>query len=126
MKAYEILKTADLPELQARAMLTAIGSIIADHNLHQAKDLAAREDRAKLDAKGSIMETTLKQDMFKLEANLRLDLSKLERMMVETKSGLETKIAEAKSELLRRMFVFWVGQVATTIAVIFPALRLPR
>ena len=113
LKAYEILKTAELPEPQARAILSAIGSVIEDNNLHQAKSFAAREDLAKLDTKSSSMETALKQEMLRIEATLRLDVSKL-----------ETKLADTKSELLRWMFVFWVGQVAATIAIVFSAVRL--
>jgi hypothetical protein len=128
LRAYEILKTAELPEPQARAILSAIGSVVEDNNLQQVKDLAAKGDLVKFEAKTSAMETSLKQEILRVEGVLRQDTSrlesKLERMIIETKAELEIKIADLKSELLRWMFVFWVGQVAATIAIIFSTVRL--
>jgi hypothetical protein len=42
----------------------------------------------------------------------------LEQELRVVRADLATKIAESKSELLRWMFVFGVGQVASTVAVI--------
>jgi len=118
LKAYEILKTAEVPESQARAILTAIGSVVDDNNLQQAKGLAVKEDLAKIEIRNTAMETSLRQEMLRIESSLRLEMSKLERMIVETKSELEIKIADVKSELLRWMVVFWVGQMAATVTII--------
>ena len=119
LKAYEILKTAALPEPQARAILNAIGSVLEDNNLRRAKALAAKEDLAKFEVKSAAMETSLKQEMIRIEAALRVDMARLE-------SRLETKISDVKTELLRWMFVFWIGQVATTVAIVFSAIKLVK
>lgn len=35
-------------------------------------------------------------------------------------------LAESKAELLRRMFIFWLGQAAATIGIIATKLKLMR
>ena len=36
---------------------------------------------------------------------------------------VETKIAEAKADLIKWMFIFWVGQGATTLGILFAFFR---
>jgi hypothetical protein len=36
----------------------------------------------------------------------------------EDTARLETKIAEAKTEMIKWMFIFWVGQLAAMVAVV--------
>ena len=38
-------------------------------------------------------------------------------------SKLEVKIAEAKSEMIKWMFIFWIGQVAVTVGLIMIYLK---
>jgi len=49
-----------------------------------------------------------KEDMQKLNVNM---------------SSLEVKIADAKSEMIRWMFIFWIGQVAVTFGLIIVYLK---
>ncbi len=39
---------------------------------------------------------------------------------------LRTEMAEMKAELLRGMFIFWLGQVVATIGIIATALKLMK
>ena len=41
-------------------------------------------------------------------------------------SDVRTEMAEMKAELLRWMFIFWLGQVAATIGIIATALKLMK
>ncbi len=65
------------------------------------------------------METSLRQDLVKMEASLRVDFAR-------ECGRLEARISDTKSELLRWMFIFWAGQVAATVAIVFGAIRLLR
>jgi hypothetical protein len=70
------------------------------------KILAAEDDMGN-------METSFKQDVFRMESSLHLSMSRL-----------EAKIDEMKSDLLRWMFILWVAQVAATGAIVFWGIRL--
>ncbi len=37
---------------------------------------------------------------------------------------LRAEMSNAKAELLRRMFIFWVGQMAATVGIIFTAFKI--
>jgi len=44
---------------------------------------------------------------------------KFERRLVEVKSELEIKIERIKTELIRWMFMFWIGQMLGLIGILF-------
>lgn len=43
---------------------------------------------------------------------------KIERRLLETKTDLEKQMANVKADLIKWMFVFWVGQTAVTIGLL--------
>ncbi len=47
--------------------------------------------------------------------------SKVEKSIVKEKNILATKVdlAEMKAEIIKRMFIFWIGQIAVTLAIVF-------
>lgn len=47
---------------------------------------------------------------------------RLERRLSEVKADLELRMSNIRADLLRWMFIFWVGQVGVTIAL-FTAFR---
>ena len=40
--------------------------------------------------------------------------------------NLERRLAETKTEILRWMFIFWTGQMAITIGLVFAGLKLVK
>ncbi|MDZ7291778.1 MAG: hypothetical protein ONB44_16195 [candidate division KSB1 bacterium] len=44
---------------------------------------------------------------------------KFERRLSEEISKLETKISETRADLIKWMFIFWVGQVAVILGILF-------
>jgi hypothetical protein len=84
LKVYDILKGAQIPEQQARAITDAIRESESTTALH--------------------VKTVLDERLQHLAT--KADLS------------------EGKFELTRWMFVFWVGQMATTAGIVFASLRL--
>jgi hypothetical protein len=109
---FESLKTADLPDRQARAIAQAIGSAFADDEAQRTKALATMVDTAKLDAEVHRVETSLKQDIFELRAEMRAGLAQLRSDFRNDTAQLETKLAKTESKMIRWMFIFWIGQVA--------------
>jgi uncharacterized protein (UPF0262 family) len=47
--------------------------------------------------------------------------SKVEKSLDKEKDVLATKVdlAEAKSEIIKWMFIFWIGQIAVTLALVY-------
>jgi hypothetical protein len=104
LKVYDILKDAQLPEAQARAITRAI----------QDSDSAVALDvRTVLDER--LKEVATKADLIATKADLKIEMSEL-----------RTEMAAMKAELMRWMFVFWVGQVAATVGIVFAGLNLWR
>ena len=113
---FESLKTADLPDRQARAIAHAIGRAFDDEEARQTKALATKVDTDKLDSEVHRVETSLKQDIFTLSVELRAEMrASATQLRSDFKSDLaklETKVAKSESAIIRWMFIFWIGQVA--------------
>lgn len=47
--------------------------------------------------------------------------SKVERSIEKEKDVIATKVdlAETKSDIIKWMFIFWIGQIAVTLAIVF-------
>ena len=97
LKIYEILEQANIEDKQARAITMAIESALESNNVEQAKILATKED------------------ISKLREELKEDISKL-------REELKVSIAESKAEMVRWMFIFWLGQIAV-LAALFKLLK---
>jgi hypothetical protein len=111
LKVYDILTGAHLPDAQARAITQAI----RDSDAAVAWDV-----RSLLDERLKHLAT--KVDLADLRAVTKADLADLRAVtkadIADLKIELKEDIANVKSELMRWMFVFWVGQMAATIAVV--------
>jgi hypothetical protein len=66
----------------------------------------------------TFIESKIKQDLESKTQHLatKEDLAKV-------KGDLETKIAETKSELIKWMFIFWIGQVVVTFGFLLIYLK---
>lgn len=62
-------------------------------------------------------EAKLEQRVAELRAEIRAGLAGVE-------ARLEARMAALETRVLKWMFVFWVGQAATTVALVFGVVRL--
>ena len=92
LRIYEKLKEK-FDEPQARAAVEAIERSFEEYRENQREFLATKED------------------LTRVEAGLREDLTR------ET-SQLELKIEQVRTELIRWMFIFWVGQFAAIVGTL--------
>jgi len=60
----------------------------------------------------------------KLEQRLAQFESKLEQRMAGLETKLEQRMAGLETKLVRWMFVFWIGQAATTVGLVLAVVRL--
>lgn len=74
--------------------------------------LATKEDLAKLshETKEDLAKLSheTKEDLAKLREDLKVGLTKLD-------GKIDSKISESKSEMIKWMFIFWIGQIAATL-----------
>ncbi len=94
LKIYEILAT-NLPEEQAKAVAKAID-----------EDIEADTER--------------KKEILVTKEDLRGEISRLEKEIAR----LEVKIETTKSEIIKWMFIFWLGQIGVLTGIIFAMLKL--
>ena len=69
------------------------------------------------------MYTILKGKLGETEAKALTEYveTKVEKSLEKEKDVLATKVdlAEAKSDIIKWMFIFWIGQIAVTLGVIY-------
>jgi hypothetical protein len=56
-------------------------------------------------------------------ANVRIEVANVRTEVANVKSELLDKIGETRTEMIRWMFVFWIGQLAGTIGIVLLFLR---
>jgi len=99
LKTDDILKNR-FSEEEASTLIEFVESK-TEQTVNQKKDVfATKEDIHKL-------ETTTKSDIHKLEIALKEDILKL-----------DVKISETKADLIKWMFLFWIGQTAAVLAIV--------
>jgi hypothetical protein len=100
LELFESLKTANLPETQARAIAQAIGKAWDDNEARQAKALAQKADTAKLDSEVHLVETSLKHDISSLGIEIRAEMRAMsEEVRAEMRVMTEQLRSEFKGEI---------------------------
>ena len=61
----------------------------------------------------------LAEEMSKLRAELKGDIAQLRTELKEDIAGLRVEIANARADMIRWMFIFWVGQLAAILSILF-------
>jgi len=93
IQLFQILKQK-MGEQEAEALVTFVDHKIRDNDEVNLKVLATKEDIY-----------LVKEDIAKLEGRL------------------DAKISDVKSEIIKWMFIFWIGQVAVTFGLIIVYLK---
>ncbi|RME44497.1 MAG: hypothetical protein D6791_13035 [Chloroflexi bacterium] len=70
------------------------------------------ETRAELNQHIAEVKTELDQRITEVK-------TELDQRITEVEARLQTQLAETKADLIRWMFIFWVGQLATILGVLF-------
>ena len=70
------------------------------------------------------MEAGLRQEMAEMEARLREEINKVRTEMAEMEARLQAEMAKRHSELIRWMFIFWLGQFISIAALIITLVQI--
>ncbi|HID87232.1 MAG TPA: DUF1640 domain-containing protein [Anaerolineae bacterium] len=67
----------------------------------------------------SKLRAELKGDIAQLQTELKGDIAQLRTELKEDIAGLRVEIANARADMIRWMFIFWVGQLAAILSILF-------
>jgi hypothetical protein len=121
---FEILKSGDLSESQARVMTTAIqkaeSDIALDVKTVMERQLSAFGDRleARLEARFEARFKAIDVRFEAMETRLEAFDARADQRLAVGMAMLRTEIAESKAEILRWNFAFWVAQLAAIAAIL--------
>lgn len=103
LKIYEILNRQFGKPDEARQVVEAIEAVVSE----------------KVDEGNRRYEALLHKDM----EILRLEAKETAQTLRTEMQTLRTEMKEQKSELIKWMFIFWIGQIAATIGIILLFVR---
>jgi len=85
------------------------------------------EVEARLNERITEVEARLNERITEVEARLNERITsveaKLEKQIAEVEARLGERLAGVRADLIRWMFLFWVGQIGTFVALLFAFLR---
>ena len=88
----------------------------------------AAELEAKIEQRTAALEAKIETGLAQLEARVEIRLAaleaRIEKRMAALEASLETRMAGLETRVLKWMFLFWFGQAATTVALVFGVVRL--
>jgi hypothetical protein len=73
------------------------------------------DNKAERAVEATIKTLATKDDLL----NVRGDISKVKYDLLQEISNVRKELGESKAEMIKWMFLFWVGQIGVTIAVVF-------
>ncbi|MCK5146229.1 hypothetical protein KAR48_05705 [bacterium] len=64
-------------------------------------------------------ERRLTEEIGKVRVDLGQEIGKVDQRLSDVEGRLLAKISESKSDMIKWMFIFWIGQVAVILGVLF-------
>ena len=131
IQLYQLFKDK-IGEKEAEAMVTFVDERVTEGVKEATKQnlnvLTTKDDLAATNEKIANLRTELKTDNANMRAELKTEIANLRTelktdnsiMRTELKTdiaNLRTEIANTKAEMIKWMFLFWLGQLAASIAV---------
>ena len=111
LKIYEVLRP-NFEEIQAKSIVDVIEEAFEQYRENQKEFLTTKEDTTNL-------KSELKEDISNLRAELKEDIANLRTEFKEDISNLRAELKEDKAEIIKWMFIFWVGQVISITGILF-------
>ena len=99
LKIYEVLKEK-VPEEQAKVITKVIENSFEEYRENQKEFLVTKEDTTKN------------------VGGLELKIEQLRAELKQDNAKLENKISETKAEIIKWMFIFWIGQFAAIVGTL--------
>ena len=104
LKIYENLSQRFEKE-EAKVIIEAIEESLEVYREHEKEFLVTKEE--------------FKEEMAKVNQRITDEVAKLDKRITDEVAGLKVEIATTRAELIRWMFIFWVGQIGVLIGILF-------
>ncbi|WP_347274018.1 hypothetical protein [Candidatus Kuenenia sp.] len=107
-----------LTEEGAEALVEVLDKVEDRSEMHV---LQVAEER--FEKKVEQAKSELKDDINSLRSELKDDVGKVDKRLEQVRSELKTDIANARADLIKWMFIFWMGQVITITGILIAFLK---
>jgi hypothetical protein len=77
------------------------------------------DNKTERSVEATIKTLATKDDLINLRKDLGDDITKLRKDMGDNIANLHKEIGEGKADTIKWMFIFWIGQVAALLGIIF-------
>jgi uncharacterized protein YicC (UPF0701 family) len=115
-----------LGEEGVEALVEPINAAYA-HARDDTLTLAAEKFERRLTEEAARLEAKISQEVARLEALISQEVARLEakisQEVARLEAKIETKISEVKADLIRWMFLFWVGQLGAILGILLMFFR---
>jgi hypothetical protein len=81
-------------------------------------DESARLDKRIID-ESARLDKRMSEESARLDKRITEEVAKLDKRITEEVAKLDIKISDAKAEIIKWMFIFWVGQAAVMLGILF-------
>ena len=117
IELYEILKTK-LGEKEAKTLVEYIEAKVGKE-LEEKKDiLATKEDINGLKIEIEKVRTGMVIEIEKVRTGMVVEIEKVRTEMVVEIEKVRTEMEKTRSDIIKWMFLFWIGQVASLFAIL--------
>ena len=117
IELYEILKTK-LGEKEAKTLVEYIEAKVGKE-LEEKKDiLATKEDINGLKIEIEKVRTGMVIEIEKVRTGMVVEIEKVRTGMVVEIEKVRTEMEKTRSDIIKWMFLFWIGQVASLFAIL--------
>lgn len=82
----------------------------------------ARLDR-RITEEAARLDNRISEEFAKLDRTITEEAARLDGRITEEVAKLRTQIADLRADLIRWMFVFWVGQIGVVVGILFAFFR---
>lgn len=122
--ANALVEILDKVEVRSEAHTLQVVEERFEKKVEQAKS-ELREEISKVDIRIEQTKTELRKEINKVDlrvehvkTELREEINRVDKRLEQVKSELKTDIANTKADLIKWMFIFWIGQFASIVGVI--------
>lgn len=114
VKIYKIFEGVLSPE-RAEEFVTELEGIQESTLIQTLKTLVTKEDLVR---EIGITKEDLGKEIVKVKEDLAREIGKLDVKITEEIGKLDVKIADVRADIIKWMFLFWIGQVASILAIL--------
>ncbi|HEY8782874.1 MAG TPA: hypothetical protein VIM16_14715 [Mucilaginibacter sp.] len=81
------------------------------------------DNKTERSVEATIKTLATKDDIANLRKEISNDLTKVRNEIADVRYDLRKDIGESKADNIKWMFIFWIGQVGATLAIVFLFLK---